>query len=91
MTGWKARLRTLGVDVRVGIHTGEIEVRGDDITGVAVIVGQRVSALACPGEVLVSRTVTDLVTGSGIEFAAHGTHSLTGVPGDWQLFTVTHT
>jgi len=83
------RLRSLGIDIRAGLHTGEIEVRAEDVTGIAVVVGQRVSAIAGAGEVLVSRTVTDLVAGSGIEFADHGTYQLKGVPGDWQLFEVT--
>ena len=82
-------LRLLGIDVRVGVHTGEVEVRGDDIGGIAVHIGARVAALADTGEVLVSRTVTDLVAGSGIEFADRGIHKLKGVPGDWQLFAVT--
>ncbi len=84
-------LRLLGIDVRVGLHTGEIELRGEDIGGIAVHIGARIAALANAGEVLVSRTVTDLVAGSGIEFADHGIHQLKGVPGDWQLFAVTST
>jgi class 3 adenylate cyclase len=78
----------LGLDVRVGLHTGEVEVRGDDIGGVAVHIGQRVSALAKPREVLVSSTVKDLVAGSGIEFEDRGEHELKGVPGAWRLFAV---
>ena len=84
-------LRTLGVEVRVGLHTGEIELRGADIGGIAVHIGARIAGVANAGEVLVSRTVTDLVAGSGIEFADHGIHQLKGVPGDWQLFAVTST
>jgi pimeloyl-ACP methyl ester carboxylesterase/class 3 adenylate cyclase len=84
------RLRPLGIEIRIGVHTGEIELRGNDIGGIAVHIGARVSALADAGEVLVSRIVTDLVAGSGIEFADHGTHQLKGVPGDWQLFSVTN-
>ncbi len=84
-------LRTLGVDIRVGLHTGEIELRGDDIGGIAVHIGARIAGIANAGEVLVSRTVTDLVAGSGIEFADHGIHQLRGVPGDWHLFAVTTT
>ncbi len=76
------------LDVRVGLHTGEIEVRGDDIGGVAVHIGQRVSALAQPGKIMVSSTVKDLVAGSGIEFEDHGEHELRGVPGSWRLFVV---
>jgi class 3 adenylate cyclase len=76
----------LHLDVRVGLHTGEIEVRGDDIGGVAVHIGQRVSALAQPSEIMVSSTVKDLVAGSGIEFEDRGEHELKGVPGSWRLF-----
>ena len=84
-------LRTLGVEVRVGLHTGEIELRGTDIGGIAVAISARIERIAQTGEVLVSRTVKDLVVGSGIEFADRGTHQLKGVPGDWQLFAVTNT
>jgi class 3 adenylate cyclase len=83
------RLRPLGIDIRVGLHTGEVELRGGDIGGIAVHIGARVAAVADAGEVLVSRTVTDLVAGSGIEFKDHGIHQLKGVPGNWQLFAVT--
>lgn len=78
----------LGIDLRVGVHTGECEVRGDDLAGLAVHIAARVSALADPGEVLVSRTVKDLVAGSGIEFRGRGEHELKGVPGSWELFAV---
>lgn len=78
----------LGIDLRVGLHTGECEVRGDDIGGIAVHTAARVGALAGPGEVLVSRTVVDLVAGSGIEFAERGEYELKGVPGTWKLFAV---
>jgi class 3 adenylate cyclase len=71
-----------------GLHTGEVDLRGDDIGGVAVHIGQRVSALAGPSEVLVSRTVSDLVVGSGIEFSDRGEHVLKGVPGTWRLYAV---
>jgi class 3 adenylate cyclase len=81
-------VRTLGIEVRAGLHTGEVELRGDDIGGIAVHIGQRVSALAGPGEVFVSRTVTDLVVGSGLEFTARGEHELKGVPGTWAVFAV---
>ena len=84
-------LRTLGVEVRVGLHTGEIELRGTDIGGIAVAISARIERMAKTGEVLVSRTVKDLVVGSGIEFADRGTHQLKGVPGEWQLFAVTNT
>jgi class 3 adenylate cyclase len=74
--------------VRAGLHTGECEVRGDDIGGIAVHIGARVSALAGPNEVLVSSTLHDLVIGSGLEFDDRGVHALKGVPGDWHLFAV---
>lgn len=81
-------VRPLGIEVRVGLHTGEVELRGDDIGGIAVHIGQRVSALAGAGEVLVSRTVTDLVAGSGLQFVDRGQRELKGVPGTWALFAV---
>jgi class 3 adenylate cyclase/pimeloyl-ACP methyl ester carboxylesterase len=77
--------RPFGIEVRAGIHTGEIEWRGDDVGGIAVHIGQRVSALAEPGEVLVSRTVTDLVAGSGLRFEERGEYELKGVAGSWKL------
>ena len=79
---------TVGISVRVGLHTGEIELHGDDIGGIAVNIAQRVQALAQLNEVLVSRTVADLVAGSGIAFADRDTHELKGVPGEWRLFAV---
>jgi len=82
-------LSSEGVAIRAGLHTGEIEVRGDDVGGIAVHIGARVGAAAGPGEILVSRTVTDLVAGSGIAFANRGSHALKGVPEEWQLFAVT--
>jgi pimeloyl-ACP methyl ester carboxylesterase len=75
-----------GVPVRAGVHTGECEVMGDDIGGIAVHIAARVSALAGAGEVLVSRTVKDLVAGSGIDFADRGDHALKGIPDSWQLY-----
>jgi class 3 adenylate cyclase len=81
-------VRSLGIEVRAGLHTGEIELRGADIGGIAVHIGQRVSALAGPGEVLVSSTVKDLVAGSGIAFADRGSHVLKGVPDEWRVFAV---
>jgi class 3 adenylate cyclase len=78
----------LGVELRVGLHTGECEVRGDDLGGLAVHIAARVGALANSGEVLVSGTVKDLVVGSGIEFSDRGEHELKGVPGSWKLFAV---
>ena len=90
---WCARaiteaVRELNVQVRVGIHTGEAELLGDDIGGMAVHIGARVVALAGPDEVLVTRTVRDLVAGSGITFADRGAHELKGVPGEWDLLAV---
>jgi class 3 adenylate cyclase len=73
--------RQLGMDVRVGLHTGEIELRGDDIGGLTVNVASRVTDLASQNDVLVSRTVTDLVAGSAIRFEDRGEHELKGVPG----------
>ena len=78
----------LGVEVRAGVHTGECEVRGDDLAGIAVHTGARVAALARPSEVLISSTVRDLVAGSGIEFDDRGLHQLKGVPGEWRLLAV---
>jgi class 3 adenylate cyclase len=82
-------VRALGIEVRPGLHTGECEVRGDDIGGIAVHISARVSALAGPNDVLVSSTLRDLVIGSGlVDFEDRGTHELKGVPGDWRLFAV---
>jgi class 3 adenylate cyclase len=81
-------VQALGIEVRVGLHTGECEVRGEDIGGIAVHIGARVSALAGPNEVLVSSTLRDLVIGSGLQFDDRGTHELKGVPGVWHLFAV---
>ena len=81
-------VRALGLEIRAGLHAGECEVMGDDLGGIAVSIGARVSAEAAPGEVLVSRTVTDLVTGSGLRFASRGLRALKGVPGEWELFAV---
>jgi class 3 adenylate cyclase len=85
-----AGIHDLGIKLRVGIHTGEIEVMGNaDVGGIAVHIAARVMAAARPGEVLVSSTVRELVVGSGIAFAPRGFHQLKGVPGDWQLFAAT--
>jgi pimeloyl-ACP methyl ester carboxylesterase len=81
-------VRPLDIQIRAGVHTGECELRGEDIGGIAVHIGARVVAGAGPGEVLVSGTVKDLVAGSGIEFADRGAHELKGVPGEWRLFAV---
>ena len=86
----RAAATDLDIDVRVGLHTGEIELRGDDIGGLAVHIGQRVSAAAQPAEIVVSSTVKDLVAGSGIEFEDRGERELKGVPGSWRLFAVTN-
>jgi class 3 adenylate cyclase len=83
--------RQLGIVVRAGLHTGEIELRGDDVAGVSVNIGSRVAACARPAEVLVSRTIPDLVAGSGIGFEDRGEHELKGVPGLWRLFAVVET
>jgi len=82
-------VRAIGIEVRAGLHTGEVEVVGDDIAGVAVHIGARVASLATAGEVLVSSTVRDLVAGSGIGFADRGAHALKGVPDEWRLYAVT--
>jgi class 3 adenylate cyclase len=82
-------VQALGIQVRAGLHTGECEVRGDDIGGIGVHIGARVSALAGPNEVLVSSTLRDLVIGSGLEFEDRGAHQLKGVPGEWRLSAVT--
>jgi len=81
-------VQSLGIEVRAGLHTGECEVRGDDIGGIGVHIGARVSALAGPNDVLVSSTLRDLVIGSGLEFDDRGAHELKGVPGEWHLFAV---
>jgi len=82
-------IHRLGLDVRIGVHTGEVEVRGDSYAGIGVHIGARVGARAQAGEVLVTRTVAYLVAGSGIEFADRGSAQLKGVPGEWQLAAVT--
>jgi len=79
-------VKQLGIDIRAGVHTGECELMGDNIGGVAVHTGARIMALAEPGAVLASSTVKDLVSGSGLAFAEGGTHDLKGVPGEWRLF-----
>ena len=81
-------VQALGIEVRAGLHTGECELRGDDIGGIGVHIGARVSALAGPNDVLVSSTLRDLVIGSGLEFEDRGAHELKGVPGEWRLFAV---
>jgi DNA-binding NarL/FixJ family response regulator len=81
-------LRGLGMEVRIGLHSGEIELRGEDVGGIAVNIGARVASTGSGGDVLVSRTVRDLVAGSGIGFEDRGEHTLKGVPDRWQLFAV---
>jgi class 3 adenylate cyclase len=82
-------LRALEIDVRIGMHSGEVEMRGDDVGGIAVNIGARVASAGAPGEVLVSSTVRELVSGSGIGFEDRGDHELKGVPDRWLLFAVT--
>jgi class 3 adenylate cyclase len=79
-------LRNDDIELRSGLHTGEVEMRGDDVNGIAVVIAQRVQAAAEPNEVLVSRTIVDLVAGSGIDFTDRGEHDLKGLPGSWRLF-----
>jgi len=81
-------VQALGIEVRAGLHTGECEIRGDDIGGIGVHIGARVSGLAGPNEVLVSSTLRDLVIGSGLEFEDRGAHQLKGVPGEWHISAV---
>lgn len=81
-------VRTLGIEVRAGLHTGECLVRGDDIGGIGVHIGARVGALAGANEVLVSSTLRDLVIGSGLEFTDRGPDQPKGVPGEWRLFAI---
>jgi class 3 adenylate cyclase len=80
--------RPLGIDIRAGLHTGECEMIGGDVGGIAVHIGARVAALAGAGDVLVSSTVKDLVAGSGLRFADRGNQSLKGVPGEWRIYAV---
>jgi class 3 adenylate cyclase len=81
-------VRSLGIETRSGLHTGEIEIRGDDYSGIAMSIGARVMSVANPGEVLVSSTVVDLVAGSGLEFDDRGEHELKGVPRPWRIYSV---
>jgi class 3 adenylate cyclase len=81
-------VRRLGLEIRAGLHTGECELVGEDVAGMAVHIGARVGAQAGPGEVLVSNTVKDLVVGSGLEFTERGAHELKGVPGEWRLYAL---
>jgi class 3 adenylate cyclase len=81
-------VRSLGIEVRVGVHTGEVTRSGSGISGIAVHIGARIGALAGPSEVLVSQTVKDLVAGAGLRFTAAGEHELKGVPGEWRVYRV---
>jgi pimeloyl-ACP methyl ester carboxylesterase len=81
-------VKDLGVDIRAGLHTGEVEVLGEDLGGIAVHIGARVSALAEPGEVLVSGAIPPLVAGSGLKFSERGVHELRGIDGQWTLYSV---
>jgi class 3 adenylate cyclase len=83
------RMQAIGLEVRAGVHAGEVELRGDDIGGIAVHIGARISALAGANEVLVSSTVRDLVAGSGLAFDERGVHTLKGIPDEWRLFAAT--
>jgi class 3 adenylate cyclase len=83
-----ASLEELGVETRIGLHTGEVELLDGDLAGLAVHIGARVATSAAPGEVLVSSTVKDLVVGSGLRFLDRGVHKLKGVPGEWHLYAV---
>ena len=85
-----AGAKDIGLELRAGVHTGEVEVRGDDIAGLTVTIAKRVCDLAGPGEVLVSRTVADAVAGSGIQFTDRGKHELKGVRGTWRLYGQCH-
>ena len=80
--------RQLGLEIRAGLHTGECDLRGDDLSGLAVHIAARVGSLAGPGEVLVSSAVPPLVIGSGIEFTEHGEHELKGVPDTWNVLAL---
>jgi len=84
----RAELSHAGIPIRAGVHTGEVELRGDDVSGIGVHIAARVTALAGAGELLVSRTVRDLVAGAGYEFVSRGTHVLKGMPERWELLAV---
>jgi class 3 adenylate cyclase len=86
--GIVSAVRSVGMEVRVGLHSGEVELMDKDVGGLAVHIGARVGSIAGPGEVLVSSTVKDLVVGSSLAFEDHGVHKLKGVPGEWRLFAV---
>lgn len=86
--GIRDAVKTIDLSVRAGLHTGEVELRGDDVAGLAVHIGARIAGLADEDEILVSASVPPLVAGSGIGFREHGRHALKGVPGEWQVFAV---
>ena len=81
-------VKRLGIDIRAGIHTGECELQGRTLTGMAVHVAARIQGLAGPGDILVSSTVKDIVVGSTAHFEDRGQHSLKGMPGEWRLFSL---
>jgi class 3 adenylate cyclase len=81
-------IRSLGIEIRAGVHTGECEMMPGDVGGIAVHIAARVMAVAAPGQVLVSSTVRDLVVGSGLRFEGAGTHTLRGVPGEWAVYAL---
>ena len=83
---FQASTRQIGLSIRAGLHTGEIELRGNDVGGIAVHVAARVLNQCAIDEVLASRVVTDLVAGAGLKFAERGAHELKGLPGKWELF-----
>ncbi len=83
-----AGVRTLGLEVRAGLHTGEVELEGDAVRGIAVHIGARVSSLGGPNDVLVSQTVKDMLAGSGFTFEDAGEHELKGVPDRWRVYRV---
>jgi class 3 adenylate cyclase/pimeloyl-ACP methyl ester carboxylesterase len=87
-TDFRSQLRSLDVRIRTGIHTGELEMRGDDVGGMAVHLAARIMAVAGPDEIMVSRTVTDLVVGSDLKFEDRGVHQLKGIQGEWPLLAV---
>ena len=80
--------RKIGLDVRIGCHAGECEVHGESMEGLAIHIAARTSSIAGAGDIVVSRTVKDLVAGSGVEFSDFGVHSFKGIPDEWQLYKV---
>jgi class 3 adenylate cyclase len=81
-------IRGLGLEVRAGVHSGEVELRGDGVDGIAVHIAERIASIAGAGEVLISRTVADLITGSAVKLTDRGEHDLKGLPEPWRLFAV---